>query len=183
VLLALAPCTAAALTTHLSAVGLDLAAGVGVASVPLAPSAGGVVSAGWFRGQFDDQFSFGRYWWLGPTARVDVGAEGWRVAPLFEVRRGLDLLVAGVSYGVAGGPVLAPGAVGWTARAVGVAKLRRTRTFSFAVRLELGAEGFGDQVGPAGALSVGISLAKPLKVLTEPTAWTDYTAPTATALR
>ncbi len=168
-LLALAPLTASALTTHLSAVGVDLAAGLGWGGAPLRPAAGGVVSVGWFRGQFDDQFSFGRYWWLGPTARLDTDFGTWRVAPTLELRRGLDLLVAGVSYGLTAGPVLAPGAApGWTARAVGVARLRRTRSFSFTSRLELGVDGRGPSVGFAGGLSLGCTVAAPLRPLTEP---------------
>lgn len=178
-LLALAPLTASALTTHLSAVGVDLAAGIGWGGAPATVSGGGVASLGWFRGQFDDQFSFGRYWWLGPTARVDGGPGGWRVTPTVELRRGLDLLVAGVSGGITAGPVLAidGGGVGWTARAVGVARLRRTRSLSLTARLEAGADGLEGAVAPAGGLSLGVTLARPLRDLTAPTAASTRSGP------
>jgi hypothetical protein len=165
VLLALVPLTAAALTTHLSAVGVDVTGGLGVQAPPVRATGGGVVALGWFRGQFDDQFSFGRYWWVGPTGRVDVGIDGWRVTPMVELRRGLDLLVAGVSYGVAGGAVVTPEGTGWTARGVGIGRFRRTRALSFTSRLEAGVDGVGGAVGFAGGLTVGVTLASPLRAL------------------
>lgn len=167
--LALAPLTASALTTHLSAVGFDLTAGAGWRAPPARGVGEGTLALGWFRGQFDDQFSFGRYWWVGPTARVDVGLDGAvTLAPQLEVRRGLDLLVAGFGYGLAGGVVVGGPELGWTARAVGVGRFRRSRSFSLTGRLEVGADGAAGAVGFAGGVGLGITVAKPLRALSSP---------------
>lgn len=161
--LAFACLTASALTTHQSALGVDLTVGGALSGAPPRPAGDGTLALGWFRGPFDDDLSFGRYWWLGPTARVELGASGLRAAPTLELRRGVDLLVGGVSAGVSAGAVFGPHAPGLAARVVGVGKFRRTRTLSFTGRLELGADLIAGEPSFAGALGVGLSLARPLR--------------------
>ncbi|MEZ4234666.1 MAG: hypothetical protein R3F59_00560 [Myxococcota bacterium] len=67
-----------ALTSHQSGPSLDLAAGLGLRGTPLRPGVGGDLSLGWWAGTYDDQYAFGKYWWLGATGRVDWRPGGAR---------------------------------------------------------------------------------------------------------
>lgn len=165
---------AQALTSHQGGPALDLAAGLGMGGRPLKPAVGGQLSLGWWAGTYDDQYAFGRYWWIGPTARVDWNPDALAITPMLELRRGLELFVAGVAPFLAGGVTLsipAEGAappLGWTARGGVQLKLRRTRFFGLSLRLEGGADGVGDAVGFAGGALLGVSWARPARAITAP---------------
>jgi hypothetical protein len=151
----LASSPALALTAVQSGPGIDLAAGLGVGGHPVGAAVGGQLSLGWWTGTYDDQYAFGRYWWVGPTGRVDWRPDTLRIAPLLEIRRGIELIVVGLSFGAAAGPLVRieeASDVGWTARAIGQAKLRRSRFWGFSLRLEAGVDVIGDQAGFTGAV-------------------------------
>ncbi len=170
----LAASPALALTAVQNGPGVDLAAGLGLGGRPVGAHVGAQLSLGWWSGTYDDQYAFGRYWWVGPTGRVDWREDALRVAPLLEVRRGIELIVVGLSVGAAGGPLIRVDGVedatdvGWTARALGQVKLRRSRFWGFSLRLEAGVDGFGDQVGFTGAVLLGGSFARPAHAILPP---------------
>src|SRR5262245_53965819 len=105
-MLLLALSDAHALTSRQGGPAVDLAAGLGIRDVPVHPGLGGQLSLGWWLGTYDDQYAFGRYWGLGTTLRADWHPTGTALAPMLEVRRGLELFVAGIAPFVAGGLVL-----------------------------------------------------------------------------
>jgi hypothetical protein len=152
---------ALALTSPQSGPGVEVTAGLGLADAPVSARLGAAVSAGWWFGHYDDQYSLGRYTWIGPTVRAEVLPGDLRVAPMLELRRGIDLVVAGVAPFVAGGPLLAGDALGGTARAGVVAKFRRTRHLGFVLRLEAGADFLGGATFSGGAL-LGVAFSRPL---------------------
>lgn len=162
ILLLLAVGTArAAITADRTGAFVDAAVGAGSAGGPtLALSA----SFGGWRGRYDDELSFGRFWGAGVGIRQDLpGDGGLRTAYLAEVRRGMDLVVVGANGWVAAGPLLVePGstvgtpALGVAARLGGAVELRRSSTTGIALRLEVGADAVGGGVAPAGQLTLGI---------------------------
>lgn len=155
--------SASALTSPQSGPGAELAVGLGLGGERVAAHVGGVAAVGWWFGHYDDQYSLGRYWWVGPAVRADWRPGGVRIAPLLEVRRGVDLLVVGVAPLIAAGPVWSDGTLGWTARLGLIAELRRTRSWSADLRLEAGVEVFGSAVGFSGAALVGGSFSRPAR--------------------
>lgn len=156
-----------ALTSHQSGPTLDLGAGLGLRGAPLQPAVGGDLCLGWWAGTFDDQFSFGRYWQVQAVGRVDWHPDALGLTPMLEVRRGLDIIVAGLSWGVGGGAVLvlptegdAP-PVGFTGRASVVGKFRRTRFLALTARLEAGADVVAGTPSFGGGFLVGVSFMRP----------------------
>jgi hypothetical protein len=160
--LAFLSCTASALTSHQSGPLLDLGAGIGLRDTPIAPSFAGELSFGWWLGLYDDQYAFGRYWAVVGTGRFDAG-DGLALTPTLEVRRGLDLIVAGLYGGLSGGAVLDLGgdSPGWTARGSIGAKLRRSRFLGLTLRLEAGVDGREGELGFAGGALLGVGFARP----------------------
>jgi hypothetical protein len=150
-----------ALTSRQHGPALDLGVGLGVGAAPARPMLGIAASAGWWVGTYDDEYAFGRYWALGPTVRVDLG-RGARVAPTLELRRGLELFVAGVAPFVAVGPVLTGDGVGATARIGLNGKLRRTRSVGLTVRFEGGADWVAGAPSFTGGLLLGGAWARPI---------------------
>lgn len=163
---------AQALTSHQSGPALDLAAGLGLGGAPLRASVGGEVSLGWWLGVYDDQYAFGRYWWLGATGHVDWRPDALAIVPMVEVRRGLELIVAGLYIGAGGGLVLVPEVPepGWTGRLSVGAKFRRSRFFGLTLRLEGGVDVRGDAVGFGGGALLGVAFARPARAITAPQA-------------
>jgi hypothetical protein len=171
-LLALTLSEALALTSRQGGPAVDLGVGLGVGA-PFQPRLGGHLGLGWWVGTYDDQYAFGKYWAFGPSVRFDLVPGTWSAAPMFEIRRGVELIVVGVAPFVAGGPVLASvegaePALGWTARTGVNLKLRRTRFWGLTARLELGAEGVGGNVGFAGGLLLGGAFARPAHEIKAP---------------
>jgi len=166
--------TAHGLTSHQSGPSLDLAAGLGIGDAPVAAMVGGQLSLGWWAGVYDDQYAFGRYWWFGATGRVDARSRGTRLLPMIEIRRGLELFLAGVSVGVAGGAIAEVpddgegDPFGWTARAHVQTKLRRTRFVGFSLRIEGGVDQMGKRTTFGGGVLLGISYARPAQPIVEP---------------
>jgi hypothetical protein len=182
-LLSLLVPSALALTSHQSGPSLDLAAGLGLRGAPsspsggptpLRPAVGGDLSLGWWVGTYDDQYAFGKYWWIGASGRVDWRPEALGITPMLEVRRGLELFVAGIAPFVAGGPtlsVVSDGAsvpVGLSARAGAMAKFRRTRFVGISLRVEAGADVVRAKPGFAGGVLFGVSWARPAQAITAP---------------
>jgi hypothetical protein len=161
---------ALALTQVQGGPAFDLAAGLGLRGAPLRPALGGQASFGWWSGVYDDQYAFGRYWWLGATVRADWRPDAFGLTPMIELRRGIELIVVGVAPFVAGGLTLQPdgGVLGFTGRAGVGLKLRRTRYFGLSLRVEAGVDVVDEQVGFAGGVLVGPSFARPLHGITEP---------------
>jgi hypothetical protein len=152
---------ARALTLPTSGPGVDIGAGLAVASGPLAARLGLAGSAGWWFGHYDDQYALGRYWWVGPTVRVDLLPQVESVATLVELRRGTDLVVAGVAPLVAAGPIWVDGQLGGAARVGVIAEFRRTRYHGVTLRLEAGAN-IGADVQFSGSALVGWAFSRPL---------------------
>lgn len=149
----------AAMTSDVGGGYVELGAG-GAAAGGAAASL--VVSVGGWRGQYDSELAFGRYWGGGLTVRQDVGARtttAWQL----EARRGIDLIVAGLHAGVAAGPaVRQPGEAGARpdlgigARLLGAAEFRRTPTWAVALRAEVGADAWSAGVIPTAAVTLGL---------------------------
>ena len=157
---------ALALTDDRSGVSVDLAVGGSVAAPPVSGAGSAYASVGWWDGVYDHSYAIGRYWSANLGARVDLATEGApAVAPAVEVRRGIDLVVAGWYFGFAAGPALTPGrpnALGAGARATFGAEFRRTRFWGLTLRAEAGADARGGRVRPAGALLLGAQFSRPL---------------------
>jgi hypothetical protein len=149
----------AAMTSVVDGAYVELGAGGGAAD---GPAAALVVSVGGWRGQYDSELAFGRYWGGGLTVRQDAGdrtTTAWQL----EARRGIDLIVAGLHAGVAAGPVVRqPGAagprpeLGVSARVLGAAEFRRTPTWAVALRAEVGADAWSAGVVPAATVTLGL---------------------------
>jgi len=146
---------------------IDVAAGIGWSGSPDPVAVAGSLSAGAWFGRYDDDFAIGRHWWLGATGRVRGRAGRVELAPMLEVRRGIDLLVAGVQGFVAGGVVVdVAGAeearpVGFTAIGGLVTRYRRTRHVSALLRLEGGVDVVDGRVTPVVGATVGVGWARP----------------------
>ena len=167
--------SALALTSQQGGPAFDLAAGLGLRGAPVRPAVGGQLSLGWWTGVYDDQYAFGRYWWIGPTVRADWRSDGFGVSPMLEIRRGLELIVFGVSPFLAGGVTIAPSgvdpeqdAIGFTGRGGVQLKFRRTRYWGLSLRLEGGVDVIDSAVGFAGGVLIGPSFARPSHGITEP---------------
>jgi hypothetical protein len=165
---------ALALTSQQSGPSLDLAAGLGLRGAPVSAALGGDLSLGWWIGTYDDQYAFGKYWWLGASGRVDWRPDALGITPMVEVRRGLELFVVGVAPFVGAGPVLSVVSgggdvpVGLTGRAGVMVKMRRTRFLGISLRLEAGADVVGGSPSFAGGALFGVSWARPASAITAP---------------
>jgi hypothetical protein len=155
---------------------VEVAAGLGMGGTPFAPSLGGQLTVGWWTGTYDDAYSFGRYWALSQTTRADVlAASGrWSLAPMLEVRRGVDLFVVNTAGFLAGGPLVVSGedegevAIGGTGRGGLALKLRRSRFWGLTLRVEGGVDVVAGDVSPAAAVLVGGGFARPARPLPKP---------------
>lgn len=156
---------AQALSSRQAGPSLDLAAGLGLSGAPVRAGLGGQLSAGWWFGTYDDAYALGKYWWIGPTGRIDVQGERIAIAPMLELRRGLEIIVAGVNLFVAGGVVstIAEPAppLGYTGRAGLMGKFRRHRYWGLTLRLEGGIDLVDGQVSPTIGTLIGIAFARP----------------------
>ncbi len=138
---------------------VDVTGGFGLAD---GPALAAHLSFGAWRGKYDEDLSFGRFWGGGLTLRQDLTGEGVRTAYMLEARRGMDLVVVGVHGFVTGGAVLVqPGAdgsadVGGTGRLGGAVEFRRSRTLGLALRLEAGVDAVNGRITPAGAVTLGV---------------------------
>lgn len=148
---------------------LDVAAGIGWAGRGQPVDVAGVLSFGGWAGRYDDDFAIGRHWWFGATGRVRARAARTEIAPMIEIRRGIDLLVAGVQFFVAGGVVgdvarsteVPARALGGTVNAGLITRYRRTRHVSLLLRLEGGVDIVEGQVSPGLGAALGIGWARP----------------------
>ncbi len=166
-LLLLSTRPAAALSGPQAGPSLDLAAGLGLSGAPVRAGLGAQLSAGWWFGTYDDAYAIGKYWWIGPTGRVDVQGGRIAIAPMLEVRRGIEVIVAGLNLFAAGGVVqtLADPAppLGGTGRLGLMGKFRRHRYWGLTLRLEGGVDVIGSQVSPAFGTLLGVAFARPSK--------------------
>jgi hypothetical protein len=153
---------------------LDVAGGLGMGDAPMAAGPGWMGGLGWWFGRYDEAYAIGRYTSIGATLRQDwvhlshkTGATV-RTAPMLEIRRGNDLIVAGVSGFVAGGPVIVQTpqrrTLDYTARAGIGAEFRRHRFWGLTLRLEGGAD-IGDQVSGVFSTLVGVQFSRPAKTV------------------
>jgi len=156
---------------------VEVGAGVGMTGRPTQAAVAGHVSLGWWRGTYDDAYAFGRFWAIVSTTRLDAFPQSgvWSLAPMLEVRRGIDIFVANPSFVLGGGPRIAipvgsdgPTAVGGTARTGLAFKLRRSRFWGFTLRAEVGVDIQGNQVAPAGGLMLGGGFARPAREMAKP---------------
>jgi hypothetical protein len=161
--------------------GVWLQFGGGLASASLREPATGMryaAGTGWhlgfggFVGRYDDSFAIGRQVAFGLQVRQEAyfPADDFRLrtVPMFEVRRGIDLLVATVHVGGAIGPLLdtepdeGTRLSGGTARVVGAAHYRFSRLWSAIVRLEAGVDAVwvdqGSGAAPFPSPTVGLTL-------------------------
>lgn len=159
ILLLLALSTAqAAITADRTGGYVDVTGGFATAG---GPAFAAHLSFGAWRGKYDEDLSFGRFWGGGLTLRQDWRSGGLRTAYLLEARRGMDLVVVGAHGFVAGGPLLVQGGaageeLGATGRLGGAVEFRRSRTLGVALRLEGGVDAVGGAVTPAAAVTLGV---------------------------
>jgi len=153
---------------------VDVAGGLALSDAPIAAGPGWMGGLGWWFGRYDESYAIGRYTSIGANLRQewvqlahDQGATV-RTAPLLELRKGNDLIVAGVSAFIAGGPVLVRtprgSAVDYTARAGVGAEFRRHRFWGLTIRLEGGVD-FGDQVSGVFSTLVGVQFSRPARAV------------------
>ena len=156
---------------------IELGAGLGVTGTPVQGAVGGHLSMGWWRGVYDDAYAFGRYWALVSTTRIDAfpPSAPWSIAPMVELRRGIDIFVANPAFVIAGGPRItlpqasdAGASIGGTARTGLAFKWRKSRFWGLTVRLEAGVDFQGTNVSPAGGLLFGGGFARPARELGSP---------------
>lgn len=168
VLAVLAGTPAYALTTNQSGPLLDVAAGLGVGAAPIAPGPSWLLGFGWWFGPYDDSYALGRYVALGVVARQELIGGTLRTAPLLELSRGIDVIVAGGNFGIGGGPVLTVDLAGDAGTAIGAAgrlhvggEFRRSRFWGFTARLEGGADYVEGTISGAGSLLIGFQFSRP----------------------
>lgn len=140
--------------------------GGGARSGPLQGSVGGHLSTGLWAGTYDDAYAFGRYWALGLTGRGSylISSGALEVAPMLELRRGLDVFVANPAPFLAVGPALViddGAALGLTARGGLALKWRKHRFWGITFRFEGGVDVFDSAVSPTFGLFVGGGFARP----------------------
>lgn len=177
-LLAFGPTAEAGLSQPTQAVYLQFGGGLGSGDQPFRAGVGWNVGFGGIIGRYDDAFSIGRHIGLGLQVRQDIQlhaiAPELRTAPMFELRRGIDLLVVGLRASVMGGPLLhtftgpLPNTAavsiprtrlaGGTVRVAGTAQYRFKRAWSAFVRLEAGAD-FVETVQPSLGFTLGLEWA------------------------
>lgn len=177
-MLALSPAAHAGLSQPTQAVYLQLGGGLGAGDRPFRPGIGWNAGFGGIIGRYDDSFAIGRHIGVGVQVRQDVQlhdiAPELRTAPMFELRRGIDLLVVGLRASVMGGPLLhtftgplpntgavnipRTSLVGGTARISGTAQYRFKRAWSAFVRLEAGVD-VVETVQPTMAFTLGVEWA------------------------
>ena len=159
--LALAPVAEASLSEAKTGPWLEAHGGLGLGGAPgLRAGLGWHAGGGWWFGPYDDVHAVGRYVGLGVVGRQDfVGAP--RTAGMLELRRGMDLIIAGVQGSVAGGVVTESGALGWTGRAAFTGRFRRHRFWSLSLRLEAGADGIANTITPTGGVLLGVAFSRP----------------------
>ena len=162
---------------------VDLAGGLGMGGRPIAPGPGWMGSFGWWFGRYDSAYAIGRYTSIGVNVRQDrlmvdsphppapgrtskAPVSALRTAPMLELRKGNDLIVAGLFAFLGGGPLLTAvegeTTVSATARAGVGGEFRRTRYLGFTLRLEGGAD-FGDEVGGVFAAQLGVQFSRPAR--------------------
>ncbi|MCB9675561.1 MAG: hypothetical protein H6737_10620 [Alphaproteobacteria bacterium] len=147
---------------------LELGVGPALGGAPARFAVGGQLSAGWWVGPYDDDYALGRFWAVAVTGRADfeVVSGDLRIAPMLEIRRGMDLFVVAPHFFLAGGPVIGlgdPQAVGATGRIGGGVKLRRTPKLGFTARLGGGVDYLGGKVSPAVGLTIGAGWSSPVR--------------------
>lgn len=162
----LVPSAQGAMQKNRSGPTFELAVGPGMAGTPVRFAVAGQLTTGWWFGPYDDSYALGRFWALALTQRFDYLPSGGasRYAPMFEIRRGMDLFVIAPHLFLAGGPVVdlaAPGRLGGTLRAGGGLKFRRTRRTGIVGRLEAGADLLGGAVSPVVAVTFGVGWSTP----------------------
>ena len=87
----------AAITSDRTGGYVDVTAGLGLGGEPAASAGALDFSVGAWRGKYDQELSFGRYWGGGVSIRQHWRPEsGLRTAWLLEARRGMDLVVVGM---------------------------------------------------------------------------------------
>jgi len=146
---------------------LELGVGPGLGGAPAGFALAGQFSAGWWAGPYDEDYALGRFWSVLATGRVDwmSGSGALRVAPLVELRHGMDLFVVAPYYFAAAGPVLdlAGGATGGTLRVGGGIKLRRSRTVGLTARLGGGADYVDGALSASVGFTLGIGFSAPVR--------------------
>jgi len=153
----LTPAAAWAQTSAQTGVWLDASGGAAIGGRPFGLDPSTRVSLGLWRGNYDDRMALGRSWGGGVAFRLDARSGALRVAPTIEVRRQLDLLIAGLRWRVAAGPEWHGDRVGVGARVGGTLMVRARPTFGPILDLEAGAAYVDGQVRPAAALGIGIA--------------------------
>ncbi len=156
---------------------LDVAGGLGMGDAPMAAGPGWMGGFGWWFGRYDSAYAIGRYTSIGVNVRQDLlhlgGAKGsppqaMRTAPLLELRKGNDLIVAGVSGFLAGGPLLTSvgnsTSLDYTARGGVGAEFRRHRYWGLTLRLEGGVD-IGDQVSGVFSTLLGVQFSRPARLV------------------
>jgi hypothetical protein len=146
---------------------LELGVGPALGGAPARFAVGGQLSAGWWVGPYDEDYALGRFWAVVVTTRADfeTATGSFRLAPMLELRRGMDLFVVAPHFFVAAGPVLGvgdPTTVGVTGRVGGGLKLRRTPKLGFTARLGGGVDYLGGRLSPAVGLTLGVGWSSPV---------------------
>lgn len=155
----LAPAATWAQTSAQTGMWIDASGAATLGGTPFGLDPSTRVSLGLWRGNYDDRMALGRSWGGGLALRYDARAGAPRLMPSVEVRRQLDLLIAGLRWRANAGPEWHGEQVGVGARIGGTAMLRARPTFGPFVDLEAGAAYVDGQVRPAVALGLGVATA------------------------
>ncbi|TNE90093.1 MAG: hypothetical protein EP330_09705 [Deltaproteobacteria bacterium] len=155
--LLLAP-TAEAFTLDRHGIWLQGAGGFAVDNRGIGPA--WQLGGGYWWGNYDRDYALGRYWGLGLTARQDYIRGELSTVPLVELRRGNDLIVAGLHWFLSAGPVIRPEAIGVEGRLGGGGRFRVNPSNSLFIRLEAGG-GYVDGLHVGGGLVVGMLWSRP----------------------
>jgi hypothetical protein len=169
-----APSTAQAqLASKQAGVFVQASGGLGVGDAPFTPGVGWMAAIGGWTGKYDTDFSLGRHVGFAAVVRQDIQLNSdrrlLRTAPMFQVHRGIDLLVVGVQVGAAAGPLMVTTqstgteVVGATARVVGAVKYRFRPRWGLLLRLEAGLDIERSKPQPALGLTIGLAFASPTK--------------------
>lgn len=140
--------------------GLWFQAAGGLAADTRGAGVGWQAGGGYWWGSYDRDYALGRYWGLGLTARQDwVGGE-LQTVPLVELRRGNDLIVAGLHWFLSAGPTIGAEGLGVEGRVGGGGRFRFNPSSSAFVRLELGG-GYSGAPQVGGGLVIGLLWSRP----------------------
>lgn len=148
---------------------VDVAGGLGMGGTPFRPGIGWMAGFGWWGGRYDTAYAIGRYNSIGLNLRQDwlPSSKALRTTPMLEIRKGNDLIVAGVYGFLAGGPTLATAkgqtVAGGSARGGFGAEFRRHKFWGLTLRFEGGVDYIDAHASGVFATLLGVQFSRPAR--------------------